>query len=44
MGEMTLDARAESLSLFDKLIAETMTILPAADSHFRSTEENHRLT
>ena len=35
-GHLTPDARAASLSLFNKLVAESVTILPITGRHFRT--------
>jgi len=35
-GQMTLDQRAAALAMFNKLIAESFTVLPVAGRHFRT--------
>jgi len=35
-GQITLDQRAAALAMFNKLVAESFTVLPVAGRHFRT--------
>jgi predicted nucleic acid-binding protein len=35
-GQITLDQRATALAMFNKLVAESLTVLPVAGRHFRT--------
>jgi predicted nucleic acid-binding protein len=35
-GQFALDDRANALALFNRLVAETLTVLPVAPAHFRT--------
>jgi len=35
-GQVTLDQRAAALAMFNKLVAESFTVLPVAGRHFRT--------
>ena len=46
IGQITLEHRASSLAMFNKLVAESFTVLPVTGGHFRAAArfvDQHRL-